>query len=285
MGAHWVDGATASQGGLGLLRLTSKVAWVEVRRAYRLARVVMHIVYGLLLGLLLGAYWRPRASRVRRAAQRWQRTLLGILNVDVEEIGQPNANARFYVSNHISWLDIPVIGAVQNVHFLSKAEVRDWPLIGQLASAAGTLYIRRGSGESGRKAAELAGYLGQGSPVLVFPEGTTTNGQQLRRFFPALFCAPVLAQVVTQPLALRYLDVQGAVDERPAFVGEDTFQAHLWRLLRCDRISVQLCWLPSIEPFIAAHELTDRLPREAAALCAVAQQSIEAVVSGQCQGN
>jgi 1-acyl-sn-glycerol-3-phosphate acyltransferase len=206
--------------------------------------------------------------------------------MEVEEIGRPSANARFYVSNHISWLDIPVIGAAQNVHFLSKAEVRDWPLIGQLASAAGTLYIRRGSGESGSKAAELAGYLAQGRPVLVFPEGTTSNGRQLRRFFPALFCAPALAQVATQPLALRYLDAHGGVDERPAFVGDDTFQAHLWRLLRCDRLRVQLCWLPSIEPPIAPRELQSALPselprKEAAVLCAQAQQSIEKVVSGR----
>jgi|TARA_R110002073_G_scaffold8371_1_gene46294 1-acyl-sn-glycerol-3-phosphate acyltransferase len=273
MRAQLVDDTTLVGIGSGWLRHVSYAVRVEARRSYRLVRVVAHIFYGLLLSLLLAAYWQPRALRVRRAAQRWQRTLLGILNVDVEVLGRPDADARFFVSNHISWLDIPVIGAAQNVHFLSKAEVRDWPLIGQLASAAGTLYIRRGSGESHRKADELASYLMQGTAVLVFPEGTTTDGQQLRRFFPALFRAPVMAQVVIQPLAVRYLDAQGGVDEQPAFLGEDTFQGHLWRLLRRDHIRVQLCWLPSID--------TSKLSsKDASALCATAQHSIERVVLG-----
>lgn len=275
MRAPLVNDVVVVGGWSGWLRLVSYGGRVEVRRSYRLVRVVGHIFYGLLLGLLLGAYWQPQAPRVRRAAQRWQRTLLSILNVAVEVIGQPCEDARFFVSNHISWLDIPVIGAAQNVHFLSKAEVRNWPLIGQLASAAGTVYIRRGSGESRSKADELAGYLTRGRAVLVFPEGTTTNGQQLRRFFPALFRAPVLAQAVIQPLALRYLDAQGGVDEQPAFLGEDTFQGHLWRLLRRDHIRVQLCWLPSI-----ASSKVPVAANNASALCAVAQHSIERVVLG-----
>lgn len=270
-----VDDITQQRGRLGPLWAVSNVGRLcggvggELRRGYRLVRVLVHILYGLLLALLLGAYWQPQAPRVRRAAQRWQQALLGILSVNVEVVGEPNAQARFLVSNHISWLDIPVIGAAQNVHFLSKAEVRDWPLIGLLASAAGTLYIRRGSGESRNKAEELAGYLAQGRRVLVFPEGTTTTGQQLRRFFPALFRAPVSAQVVTQPLAVRYLDAQGRVDEQPAFIGADTFQGHLWRLLRRDCIRVQLLWLPSLPP-----------GGDASVVCRLAQRSIERAVSG-----
>lgn len=293
-----VPNGISNNGLSDFLEPSQSALWPQLRRLYRLSRVMIHIVDGLCMGLLLRAYWQPNAPRVRLAVQRWQRRLLDILHVHVTVFGEPDETARFLVSNHISWLDIPVIGAVHNVHFLSKAEVRDWPLIGALANAAGTLYIRRGGGESRRKAGELAAHLSQDRNVLVFPEGTTTNGRSLRRFFPALFRAPLLSGVAIQPVTIRYLLGSGEVDEASAFIGDDTFQGHLWRLLRRDNVRVELHWLPRLAPSIcdadysnAGHKSgavagvetdlkadlkTDALQRS---LCQAAQQSIAAALN------
>lgn len=220
--------------------------WQQVRRVLRAVAVLLHIFYGLLLALVSLAFWRPYRPLVRRLALHWQRLLLRILGVHLEVVGSPASGTVFLVSNHVSWLDIPVIGAQRDVHFLSKAEVREWPLIGALAQAAGTLFIKRGNGESRSKAQELAGHLQAGRTLLVFPEGTTGTGHAVKRFFSPLFAAPLNAQVPVQPLAVRYLDESGQVDAAVAFVGDDEFTAHLWQLLRRDRVRVQVHWLPAL---------------------------------------
>lgn len=216
--------------------------WPLIRRLLRLLLVLGHIVYGLLLALVVGAYWQPYRPRVRWAVKHWVDGLLRLLGVQCEVRGEAAPGTVFLVSNHVSWLDIPLIASQRQVHFLSKAEVRDWPLIGWLAAAAGTLYIRRGGGESGRKGEEIAAHLRAGRTVLVFPEGTTTEGRSVRRFFPQLFRAPQLAGVPMQTLALSYIDEQGQIDSAAAFIGDDSFQQHLWRLLLRDRIRVRMQW-------------------------------------------
>lgn len=216
-----------------------------LRRLRRLLQVVGHIGTGLFLALRHDAFRQPHSPRVRQVAQRWQQELLTILGVRVTVTGAPATTTVLHVSNHVSWLDIPVIGALRQVHFLSKEEVRQWPVIGVLAQAAGTLFIRRGSGQSGSKAREIAAHLADGRTILVFPEGTTTDGTGVRRFFPALFQAPLLAEVALQPVALRYLDASGNIDTSVAFIGDDSFHAHLWKLLLRDEIHAHIHFCPA----------------------------------------
>lgn len=235
------------------------------RRVWRLFRVVVHIVYGLLLALVTGAFWRPYRPLVRRATNHWLNALLVILNIQIEYRGLADDRPALWVANHISWLDIVVLRASHELYFLSKAEVREWPLIGHLAAAAGTLFIRRGSGESGRKAAEIAEHLRAGRTVLVFPEGTSTRGDSVRRFFPQLFSAAQDAAVAVQPVALSYPAADGRADPELAFIGNDAFHTHLWRLLLRDRITVRLnfCEPLMVEEVVALPR--DQLARESRA--------------------
>ena len=235
---------------------------LELRRCWRLLQVLVHILYGLLLALLIGAFWRPYRPLVQRATRHWLRRLLDILSVDMDVQGQAVPGTMFLVSNHVSWLDIPLIGVQRPVHFLSKAEVRDWPLIGLLAQAAGTLFIYRGNGESRRKSEEIAAHLRIGRTILVFPEGTTTDGRAVRRFYSQLFAAPMLARTPVQALALRYLDDRGEPDRELAFIDDDEFHLHLWGLLRRDRIRVQLRWGPVL-PLGPDHERLARMAHAA----------------------
>lgn len=232
----------------------------QLRRLWRLGRVVTHIGMGFVLALWLGAWRDPHRARVRDAASGWLAQLLSILAVQVTVEGQPHRGPGLWVSNHVSWLDIPVLGSVVPVHFLSKAEVRDWPLIGALAAAAGTLFIRRGSGDSRQRVGEIAGHLGAGRPVLIFPEGTTTEGVSVGRFHPRLFEAASLAGVPVQPVSLRY--GQDAPDTRLAFIGDDAFHSHLWQLLLRDHIEVRLTFLAPIDPAGLERDTLAGLARE-----------------------
>lgn len=218
----------------------------RLRRCWRLSMVLAHIGYGLLLAVLVSCFCSTTDRPVRSLTQHWFRRLLALLAVEVEITGPRPQQGVFLVSNHVSWLDIPVIGSAVQVYFLSKAEVRDWPLIGALAAAAGTLFIRRGAGESRQKAVELAVHLEAQRTVLVFPEATTTDGREVKRFHSPLFLAPLLSQTGVQPIAIRYVDEQGNPDRLPAFVGEDSFAAHLWWLMLRHRIRVHLEFLPPL---------------------------------------
>ncbi|BAP13553.1 1-acyl-sn-glycerol-3-phosphate acyltransferase [Alcanivorax sp. NBRC 101098] len=214
--------------------------WPQLRRVWRVAGVVLYLLWGFVLAFFLGAFWSPYRPVILKAKQRWCRRFLRILGVELTVTGSRVETPVFLVSNHVSWLDIPVIASQRHLYFLSKAEVGAWPLIGMLARAMGTLFIKRGSGESVRVAQEIAGRLKRGHTVLVFPEGTTTDGTGLRRFFPQLFDAPLLAQVPVQPLAIRYLDSMGAADQSLAFIGDDEFHHHMWSILLRRKIRVRL---------------------------------------------
>ena len=212
--------------------------WPRVRRGVRLVRVIWHCLYGVCLAAWLRAASDPHQPRIRRAARAWAAQLLEILHVRVIWRGPAPGSGMFVVSNHVSWLDIPVLLAHGDLYFLSKAEVRDWPVVGRLAQAIGTLFIRRGGGESGRKAEEIAASLQVGRSLCVFPEGTTTAGHTVRRFHSPLFAAPLRAGARVQPVALRYQDGAGVLDDDVPFIGEDAFHSHLWRLLRRAHITV-----------------------------------------------
>lgn len=142
-----------------------------------------------------------------------------------------------YVSNHISWSDIPVLGGMVPLRFLSKAEVGRWPVIGWLAKQAGTLFIQRGSGKAGQARAEIAGTLLRGQSVLVFPEGTTTAGVTVLPFHSRLLHAALDAGADIQPISIGYLR-NGHPDHLAPFIGDDEFQHHLVRLLRQPAIEV-----------------------------------------------
>ncbi|MGM0772162.1 MAG: lysophospholipid acyltransferase family protein [Pseudomonadota bacterium] len=142
-----------------------------------------------------------------------------------------------YVSNHISWSDIPVLGGMVPLRFLSKAEVGRWPVIGWLAKQAGTLFIQRGSGKAGQARAEISGTLLRGQSVLVFPEGTTTAGVTVLPFHSRLLHAAVDAGADIQPISIAYLR-NGHPDHLAPFIGDDEFQLHLARMLRQPAIEV-----------------------------------------------
>ena len=175
---------------------------------------------------------------------KWNRTACRILNLDIKISGRPDSIAGLTVANHVSWLDIIAIGSLQPLTFVSKAEVANWPVMGQLAKGIGTVFIRRGdSVQAGAVCEDMARMLRQGQRLMLFPEGTTTRGDRVLRFHGKLFQPAQAAGSRIQTLALRYRDEAAG---RAPFVGDDQFLPHLLGILALKRIELEIHYCPAL---------------------------------------
>jgi len=208
-------------------------------------RIVSHLIVGLFLAALVNLDGRGRFSRENLSTW-WHRVLLRILDVKLEVRGTPMTGTRVIVCNHISWLDIPVVAAFEATRFVSKAEVGEWPVIGWLANAAGTFYIRRGSGGTKQLIEAIDDHLGHDS-IVFFPEGTTTDGSIVLKFQPRLFATAIETQRPVQPVALRYSPAANGTKTAP-FVGDDDLVSNIYRLLKNGPITAEIIYCPVISP-------------------------------------
>lgn len=172
----------------------------------------------------------PRAGAGRRAQRLWCRACCRLLGVRLRSGGHALAPGPvLLVANHISWLDIVCLAATAPVTFLSKAEVRGWPVVGRVATALGTLYIDRGRERAADRArAAIAGGLEAGQRVVLFPEGTTSAGDSVRPFRPRLYQAALDAGAPVQPVTLCYRHVTGGHCRAAAFLDDQGLLASVW---------------------------------------------------------
>ena len=179
------------------------------------------------------------AARRIRLKQRWSAELLDILGIGLETDGPPIPPGCLLVANHISWLDILVMHAARHCRFVSKSEVRRWPLIGTLSTGAGTLYIERESRRDAMRVVhQMADALKAGDILAVFPEGTTSDGVSLLPFHANLIQAAISAGAPVQPVALSFIDVAtGQPSLAPCYINDDTLFGSIWRTLTAPRIA------------------------------------------------
>lgn len=205
---------------------------LRVRAAWRLLRGFWHVLVGLWT-IQLHFPALPETHRQARV-QAWAQQLLALWGIHLVVRGVPApAGPVLLVANHISWLDIVVLHAARYCRFVSKSDVADWPLVGTLATAAGTLYIRRDSRRDAMRVVHhMAEALRQGEVLAVFPEGTTSDGRTLLPFHANLIQAALAAGAPVQPVALRFVDGStGQPSFAPCYVGDDTLLASVWRTL------------------------------------------------------
>ncbi|KHL72643.1 glycerol acyltransferase [Pseudomonas putida] len=245
----------------------------KLRVFARLARLSLVLLFGMLMAsvIAIGERMGMKASSERR--QRWtclfMKRLVAALPFDVRIIGELPKRPMLWVSNHVSWTDIPLLGMLLPLSFLSKAEVRHWPVAGWLAEKAGTLFIRRGGGDSQRLREQISAQLGDARPLLIFPEGTTTDGRQLRTFHGRLLAGAIDQGVAVQPVAIEYLR-NGEADLVAPFIGDDDLVSHLMRLFAEPRAEVCIHLLQPISS----------VDKERAALAFQAQQAIHMALFG-----
>ncbi|MFE9450835.1 lysophospholipid acyltransferase family protein [Streptomyces sp. NPDC006739] len=219
------------------------------RAVLRLATVVVLVLAGIV--------WCPLGGRLpAQWVRRWCRAIVRAAGVRVRVTGAAvPTGGLLLVANHISWLDIPLLGAVRPARMLAKAEIRRWPVAGALVARGGVLFIERDRLRAlPDTVARIAGALRAGAAVVAFPEGSTWCGRARGRFHRAVFQAALDAGVPVQPVRLRYLRAGRAASTAPAFVGEDTLLASLWRVARARDLVAEV----EIRPLIPAGRHLDR---------------------------
>lgn len=215
-----------------------------LRGAWRLARVLLHVLHGLAIVLL--RFGRLDAGQRRAHVLWWSQRMLAVLDVRLIAEGSPRPGAKLFVANHISWLDIVAINAVAPARFVSKAEVRHWPLLRRLVDAADTLYIERERRRDAlRVVHQVAEALQAGDTVAVFPEGTTGDGHALLPFHANILQAAIATETPVQPIALRYADTTHAVSPAVAYVGDTTLVQSLWWVACARGLTVRVSMLPA----------------------------------------
>ncbi len=222
----------------------------KLRLVYKLSRVIVLFAYGLVLaGLVfpvLGLLSKANIAKKRRDAikQNWLNNFSAILNLHITQEGGLPEDGSLLVSNHISWLDIVVIGKFLPAYFVAKSDISGWPVIGFLARQAGTIFIRRGDKKHIREINErMIWLLKQQSNIIAFPEGTTTKGDEVLGFHASLFQPAILTKAPIQPIAIEYI---GPSKELAPFVGDDDFVSHLLRVLKMEKIELVISFLPVI---------------------------------------
>lgn len=220
----------------------------RVIRAVRWIRVLTHVAVGL---IAVGVVF-PRVSAQRRATITgwWARKLLRILNILLSICGaRPARNARNLIvtANHVSWVDIFVISAVQPSRFIAKAEIRDWPIAGWLSDKAGTVFIRRARRRDTAKINEtMRKVLAEGATIGFFPEGTTTLGDKLLKFHTSLFEPAVANAATIAPAAIRYRASDGGPPDAVAFVDDLSFAESVALIIAEKSMIAEITFAPQI---------------------------------------
>ena len=206
-----------------------------LRYGYRVPWLGWHLLVNLPVALLLiaaGQGGSDDEDRLdHRAIRWWSGGLARVFGFRLRRVGTPLPGGTMFVANHVSWIDIVVLHSQHMMGFVAKREIRDWPLVGWMATRAQTIFHKRGSNESlGGVLEAMIGRLREGHAVAAFPEGGTRGGDSLGPFHARIFLAAVEAGAPVQPVALRY-GTAGEAQTVVAFRPRERFLGNFLRLL------------------------------------------------------
>lgn len=226
----------------------------QLRRAWRLLVAVLHIADALLTIPFLPILNRC-GLRTLTIIRWWFSVALKVMGFKVTVSGEAPPRTTLIVSNHVSWVDIMLLGSITETVFVAKEEIRDWPLVGLLATTAHTVYLPRGTANVATIIGSvLKGRLEQGQTVAVFPQATTEVQLLPERFFARLFAPSAEGGFPVQPIAIHYRpanEAEAREAHHPAapFIGEEiSMFKHLLNLLKVKEIEVRVTLCPLIEP-------------------------------------
>jgi 1-acyl-sn-glycerol-3-phosphate acyltransferase len=194
-------------------------------------------------------------SRINRVYTLLLRLILNIKVTISGDEGQLERGGYVIIANHLGYVDGIVLGSIFPIVFVSKKEVRSWPIVGQWNVLCGTVFIDRQHKEQvGSLVRELSRKLKQDANILLFPEGTSTNGERMLPFQTVPLAAPLRNRSVIVPATLTYK----SVDEMPVnranrdliyWYGDMDFMSHFWQLLALRSIEVLVTIQPKVDCF------------------------------------
>jgi 1-acyl-sn-glycerol-3-phosphate acyltransferase len=216
----------------------------------RLAYVL--VVFFTITPSFIAALWVLEKLKLpgrRPLSVRFYRTLCALLRVRIRVVGSPMlGRPTLMLANHVSWLDIPVISAICPIAFVAKQEIASWPIVGVAAKLLRTVFVDRSRRhQTAEVNAEIARRLGEGDPVVLFAEGTSSDGNRVLAFRSALVGAVAQVdpahEVMLQPLSIGYTRIEGVPmgrQHRPlvAWYGDLDFGPHCKEFVRSGAIDV-----------------------------------------------
>jgi 1-acyl-sn-glycerol-3-phosphate acyltransferase len=233
----------------------------RIRFRLRLVWAALALVgfFGVFL-IARGADWlaeriarRPVTAMGPAVVQVWAAQALRTLGLSYRQRGEPMREGGAFVANHSSWIDIWALQRAAAPFLVSKAEVRDWPGIGLIGRAIGTMFIDRRPAQAKAQEAELLTRLARGDRMAIFPEGTSTDGQRVLPFKSALFgvffSPEIKSRVAVQPVTIRFHPPAGLPSSFYGWWGEMEFAHHMRDVLaRSVGGTVELTFHPALHP-------------------------------------
>jgi 1-acyl-sn-glycerol-3-phosphate acyltransferase len=203
-------------------------------------------------------------SRLNRNFTLLLRLILNIKVTVTGDEGQLERGGYVIIANHVSYVDGIVLGSIFPILFVSKREVKSWPIVGQWNTLCGTIYINRQHKEQvGVLVEEMTRKLRQEANLLLFPEGTSTSGEKMLPFQTVPLAAPLRNRSIIVPVTLTYK----AIDEQPVsaanrdfvyWYGDMEFVSHFWNLLALRSVEILVTIQPKIECFRYAENSAGR---------------------------
>jgi len=226
----------------------------KVTAVLRLLGIIVWILAwtpALILCRLLGRiHWTIKVGQII------YRGMVFVIGCRIEMVGEPcHDRPALYVANHCSYFDIVVMGARLHGSFVAKSEVAGWPGIGRMARIAGTVFVeRRARHTAGAQRDEMSARLEQmANPLILFPEGTSSNGQSVLSFKSALFsvAAACDGKLPVQPVSIAYTKLDGlplgrAWRSHYTWYGDMDLASHLWTALGIGRVTATLVFHPVV---------------------------------------
>lgn len=209
---------------------------------FRTCRMVLHTLYGVFVaGIILP---RLDPQQRNRAISRWSASLLDLLNIRVVAEGvvpQQVLSNTMFIANHISWVDIHALNSIHTSRFIAKSEIRQWPVFGFFATSVNTLFIdREKRHEAGKIVDTTRKALQAGDCICFFPEGTTTDGTEVKPFKGSLLQAAIEAKSEVRPFSIHYPDAENRVNTEMSYWGEMSLIESMHNVIRQKQATVVL---------------------------------------------
>ncbi len=236
-----------------------------LRKYYRWLFLGLLVIIGIPITVIFLRGTIPTQGLTSRIITGWLSMVTRLFGIRIKTYGTPLSTKTLFVANHISWLDIFVIGGLIPLHFLSKHEVKTMPVFGWLATRAGTLYIKRGNKTSASDASsEVTSALKQKHNSLIFAEGTTTDGN-IKKFHSRMMQSAIDANATVQPIAIFYPiknPKTREIESNPVtlFIGNTSLGESANLIFRAANIDVEVHYL---EPISSKGKTRDEISQHA----------------------
>ena len=216
-------------------------------------KLVLFTVVSVMLITLSVLFGKITSSTEKWLPVLFHKMLLWLLSLEVEIVGEINQSnkSNLFISNHLSYLDIPILGSRCPLRFVAKSEVKSWPLFGFLAKKGRSIFIRRNKTDSFQQKNKILDVLTSGEKVFIFPEGTTSDGNRILKFKSSSFSSVEKQNFIIQPIVIVYSDLNGIPINRwlrpmIAWYGDMDLHPHLYKLIRLKSIKTKLIYLKPI---------------------------------------